>query len=396
MTNTIFSTPKVYCDNAATTKVAPEVLEAILPYFTQFYGNPSSTHYLGKQAAQAIEVARKQVAFLLNASPNEIFFTSGATEANNLALSGSIEYYGVKHVISSHLEHSAVAKCLEYHQNKGTIEINYVKHDEYGRLDYKHLAELLRKNPRSLVSLMHANNEIGNVYDLEEISKLAKKYESIFHTDTVQTVGKKIIDLQKQPIAFLVGSAHKFHGIKGVGFIYVNKNLKINPIIFGGAQEKGLRSGTENVAGIVGLGKALSLAYEDLESTDRHLKRLKSQFINSLRQAIPEISFNGESESLKNSLLNIVNVSFPALKNNVSWIKMLETWGIAVSAGSACSSAHGSRVLHFLNRNLDRENVRFSFSKYNTLQEIDYIVDKLKKLYHSNISSGFQEITLAN
>lgn len=372
---------EIYCDSAATTTIDPEVIEAILPYLTTNFGNPSSSHWAGRKVREMIENSRSIIAKLLSVTPEEIFFLSGATEANNLAISESIREYGLTHAITSKIEHKAVLQPLLKHEREGDIEISYVKLDGKGNVDLQHLENLLDANPQSLISLMHANNEIGNITDIEAISKLAKKYNAVFHTDTTQTIGKVRFDLVEYPVDFLVGSAHKFHGPKGVGFIYINKKHSLKARILGGGQEKGQRGGTENVIGIVGLAKALEIAYRDFDIVHEKTAALKQRLIAQLENSgIPNIGFNGESKSSTKSLSSVVNISFPCLQSG-SLVNSLDTFGIAVSGGSACSGNGGSHVISAIKHEADKENVRFSFSKFNTIQEIDQIVNTISRIY---------------
>lgn len=376
---------EIYCDNAATTAIDPEVAQAMLPFLTTHYGNPSSGHQAGRKVKLAIDQARATIAGIIGASPDEIFFTSGATEANNLALSGTIMTYEISHVITSKIEHKAVLQTLAKHEKEGDIEISFVKLDERGNIDLYHLENLLRANPRTLISLMHGNNEIGNITDIHAISRLSQRYDAIFHTDTTQTIGKLRFDLRQMNIDFLVGSAHKFHGPKGAGFIYINKNQRIKAQILGGGQERGQRGGTENVIGIAGLAKALEIANRDLTANQNKISKLKQYFISKLSIAgIPDICYNGESKSAENSIAGILNVSFPCLSQG-SIVKKLDQQGIFVSGGSACSNltTAGSHVLNAIPCEKDKENVRFSFGKFNTFEEIDHIIRSISRIYHS-------------
>jgi len=387
---------EIYCDSAATTAIDPEVIEAILPYLTTNFGNPSSSHWAGRKVKEVIDASRQTIAKLLGVTPEEIFFVSGATEANNLALSESIREYGLSHVITSKIEHKAVLEPLLRHEREGDIEISYVKLDKKGNVDMEHLERLLDANPQSLISLMHGNNEIGNLTDIEAISRLAKKYNAAFHTDTTQTIGKVQLNLAEFPVDFLVGSAHKFHGPKGVGFIYINKRHKLKPRILGGAQEKGQRGGTENVIGIVGLAKALEIAYRDFDIIREKTSGLKQYLISQLEKSgIGNISFNGESGSSDKSLAAIVNISFPCLESG-SLVNSLDQFGIAVSGGSACSNLGngGSHVLRAIQTETDKENVRFSFGKFNTEEEVDQIVKTIVKIYQAD-RSNLSEMSVA-
>jgi cysteine desulfurase len=372
----------VYFDNAATTPLDPEVLEAMLPFLSQHYGNPSSLHGPGRQVRAAIENARKTVAHLLNAAPAEITFTSGGTEADNYAAFGSIRTLGLKHAITSLLEHHAVLHPLQAMAKKGEIELHYLRHDEDGKLDLGHLEELLAAQSRTFVSLMHANNEIGNLNDIEAIGEICSRYDAIFHTDTVQTMGH-YHNVQQLKNHFLVGSAHKFHGPKGVGFLYTRSGLQVSPLIHGGSQERNVRSGTENVYGIVGLAKALEIALRDLAAHQAHVQALKSRFVEKLRAEIEDVQFNGLSEFADQSLYTVLSVSLPPSAISEMLLFNLDISKVAASGGSACTSGAqaGSHVLDALGCDPDRATVRFSMSKMNTEAEVDYAVAALAKLY---------------
>lgn len=371
----------IYLDNAATTAIDHEVFETMLPYLKSLYGNPSSLHAQGRQAKEAVEQARQSVAILLNVSPWEIIFTSGATEANNLALSGTIQAGNIRHVISSRIEHPSVLNCLKQHAKVGTIRLNYVKLNEKGHPELNHLEHLLRENSRSLISLMHANNEVGNLNNLRQISNLAQRYDAIFHSDTVQTIGAYAYDLKALPLDFLVGSAHKFHGPKGIGFLYINKRMKPNVLLYGGSQERNLRAGTENVSGIVGLAKALEITRRDHQETHAKIKSLKCSLIDGLQELFPAVAFNGDSASADCSLYSTVNVSLPKAEKDDSLLAWLDAHGIAASGGSACSSHGNSHVLKELSVNGTRENIRFSFSKFNTEADVKCLLEKLGQYY---------------
>ncbi|MGF7217729.1 cysteine desulfurase [Spirosoma lacussanchae] len=375
----------VYLDNAATTRLDPEVLDAMLPLMTEQFGNPSSIHNHGRQVRTAIEKARKSVASLLNTSPAEIFFTSGGTEADNTAIRSSLETFGITHAITSPVEHHAVLHTLEHLQKQGQVRLSLVNVDDRGHIDLEHLEKLLRSFPRSFVSLMHGNNEIGNLLDLDQVGRLCRQYDAIFHSDTVQTMGHFRHDLQTLPVDFIVGAGHKFHGPKGVGFLYVNaERAKIHPFIYGGAQERNMRGGTENVYGIVGLAKALEIAYRDMDAHRQHITALKQRMIEQLIEKMPDVRFNGDSANVDGSLYTVLNVSLPASDMSDMLLFNLDIAKISASGGSACSSgsAIGSHVLAAL-PGLDSERgyVRFSFGKYNTAAEIDYTVDTLVGLY---------------
>jgi cysteine desulfurase len=373
----------VYLDNAASTPLDKEVLDAMMPYMLGHYGNPSSIHAHGRDARTAIEKSRKTVASLLNTSPSEIFFTSSGTEADNTALHGHIKSFGIKHVISSPLEHHAVLHCLEDLEKSGIIKVSYLQPDAKGNFSMAELDDLLQKNPGSLVSLMHANNELGNINDIEEIGRLCNLHKAIFHSDTVQAIGHLPFDLQKLKINYIVGSAHKFHGPKGVGFLYANSLHKISPLIFGGAQERNMRGGTENISGIVGLAKSMEIAYRDLEKDHKYIQGLKDSMTAKLKESISDLSFNGESENSEKSLYTILNVSLPKSDDNDMLLFKLDISGISVSGGSACASGTdvGSHVLRSIKASEERGHVRLSFSKYNTMQEVDYVAEKISSLY---------------
>lgn len=374
---------RVYLDNAATTPLDPAVFEVMAPMLLENFGNPSSIHSHGREVKNIIEKARKIVAGLLNAAPAEIFFTSGGTEADNTAIINTIEAYGLKHAITSPIEHHAVLHTLEHLAKIGIIELSILKLDAQGHIDLQHLEELLSTKPRSLVSLMHGNNEIGNLIDLQQVSEICNAHQAFFHSDTVQTMGHYKHDLQTLPHThFVVGAGHKFHGPKGVGFLYVNPKVKISPFIHGGAQERNRRGGTENVYGIVGIAKALELAYTQMDAHRSHVESLKSRMIEKLKLGIPDVAFNGDSENLAKSLYTVLNVSLPTSGDNDMLLFNLDIHKISASGGSACSSGSevGSHVLNALKVAPNRGNVRFSFSKYNTPEEIDYVVEKVAGL----------------
>jgi cysteine desulfurase len=378
----------VYLDNAATTALDPEVLETMLPMLRNQFGNPSSIHSHGRQVRSLLEKARKTVASLLNTSPAEIFFTSGGTEADNTAIVSSIETFGLTHAITSPLEHHAVLHTLEYLARTSKVKLSMVQIDERGHIDQNHLQELLQKNPRSLVSLMHGNNEIGNLIDLQAIGTLCREHDAVFHSDTVQTMGHFRHDLQTLPVDFIVGAAHKFHGPKGVGFLYMNANRKIQPMMHGGSQERNMRGGTENVYGIVGLSKALEIAYRDMDSHRIHITALKQRMIDFLTEKLPGVLFNGDSANVQGSLYTVLNVSLPPSDLNDMLLFSLDIARISASGGSACSSGSnvGSHVLAAL-PSLDPERgyVRFSFGKYNTTDDVDYAVETLVGLYEKEL-----------
>jgi cysteine desulfurase len=377
---------KVYLDNAATTPLDKEVIDAMLPVMQEHFGNPSSIHAWGRQTRAALEQARKTVARLMNCSPSEIFFTSGGTEADNMAIRCSIEGMGLKHAITSPIEHHAVLHTLEAMAERGTIKLSIVNLTKDGDVDVAHLEELLKHNDRSFVSLMHANNEIGNLLPLKKVAEICRKHNAVFHSDTVQTVGHYAIDLKDIPVHFVNCGAHKFHGPKGVGFIYVSSDIQIAPLIFGGAQERNMRGGTENVYGIVGLAKALEIAYRDIDEHQQYVQELKTYMIAQLEKHLPGVSFNGDAKG--NSLYTVLNVCLPPTENAEMLVFNLDINGIAASAGSACSSGSnvGSHVLRAIGTDMNRPSVRFSFSKYNTKEEIDYTVSKLREMFPATVA----------
>lgn len=377
---------KVYLDNAATTPIDKEVLAAMIPVMENHFGNPSSIHGFGRQTRAAIEQARKTIAKILNASPAEIFFTSGGTEADNMAIIGSVRDLGIKHAITSKIEHHAVLHTLEALEKEGAIKLSFVNLTAKGHIDLKHLELLLQENERSLVSLMHANNEIGNLLPLKEVGEICSSYNALFHSDTVQTMGHYAFDLQDIKVHFVTCAAHKFHGPKGIGFLYVNHAIKINPIIHGGSQERNMRGGTENVYGIIGLAKALAIANRDLKEHQEYISGLKEYMMNKLESEIPGVEFNGDCKN--QCLYTVLNVMFPETENAEMLLFNLDIAGIAASGGSACTSGsnQGSHVLRGINCNLSRPSIRFSFSKLNTKEEIDYTVEKLKEFVLAKVA----------
>ncbi|WPP48144.1 cysteine desulfurase family protein [Catalinimonas niigatensis] len=375
---------QVYLDNAATTPLTPEVFEAMKPYMLEFYGNPSSTHAHGRATRSAIEKARKGVADLLHASPSEIFFTSGGTEADNTAIKCAIESLDIRSAITSPLEHHAVLHALQALAAKKQIKLNYVHTDSKGNIDYDHLKALLDGNERSFVSIMQGNNEIGNLNDIGLISEICAFHDAIFHSDTVQTLAHYPHNLSKLKIHSIIGSAHKFHGPKGAGLLYIKKGHQIAPFIHGGSQERNMRGGTENLYGIIGLAKALEIAYEGMNEHRKHILALKQRMIKGLKERVPGITFNGESGNMDKSLYTVLNVSLPPSTDADMLLFNLDLHKISVSGGSACSSGSqlGSHVLQALSADPERGAIRFSFSKYNTLEEIHYVVDKLANMYN--------------
>jgi cysteine desulfurase len=379
---------RIYLDNAATTPLDPTVIAEMVDVMNTSYGNPSSIHAQGREVRTLIERARKAVSSTLNATPAEIFFTSGGTEADNTAIRCGIAAFNIKHAITSKIEHHAVEHTLKMMLKDGIIDkLSFVNVDEKGNVDYNHLEELLQNNERSFVSLMHANNELGTLTDIERVGEICEKYNAIYHCDTVQTMGHYKHDVRKLKAHFIVCAAHKLHGPKGVGFLFVNHSIKISPMIFGGAQERNMRGGTENVYGIVGLSKALEIAYSEMESHQAHIQGLKDYMKDLLIKEIPDLFFNGETDADK-SLYTVLNVSFPAMDMSDMLLFNLDINGISASGGSACSSGSniGSHVLTGIGADPNRPSVRFSFSKYNTKEEIDFVVEKVKQIVEQNVT----------
>lgn len=373
---------RVYLDNAATTPIVNEVVEAMIPVLREQFGNPSSIHATGRAVRSIIEGARKSVAKALNVTPGEIFFTSGGTEADNTAILGAVDDLGVKHIITSPIEHHAVLHTVEELAKQGRVKLSLVQLKANGDVDLTHLESLLAANTNTLVTLMHANNEVGNLLPLQEVGDLCEKYNAYFHSDTVQTMGHFPFDLQQLKVHFLVCGAHKFHGPKGVGFLFVRSGVKIHPLIHGGSQERNMRGGTENVYGIVGLAKALELANTDQEEHKKHVLGLKNYFKEELVKSVPGVEFNGSSGE-ENSLYTVLSVRFPKNDNAEMMLFNLDIQGISCSGGSACTSGsnQGSHVLTALGVDPDRPSVRFSFSRLNTKADIDFALDKIKAMF---------------
>jgi len=372
---------RIYLDNAATTPLDPKVLEAMMPYMTDFFGNPSSSHSFGRKTKTAIENSRRTIAKALNCSPSEIFFTSGGTEADNLAMHSAVYDQGCKHIITSLIEHSAVIKTAQAYAEKDLAKLSIVNLLPNGHIDLAHLEQLLASNEKSFVTLMHGNNEIANLLPLDKVGELCAQYGAIFHSDTVQTMGHYKFDLNALKVHFVNAAAHKFHGPKGVGFIYINKSLKVNGTITGGGQERGLRGGTENLYGIVGMGKAIELAYADVEEHQNHVSELKQYMKRRLEQELPGVVFNGDSAS-ENSLYTVLNGTFPPTNNFDMMLFLLDLEGVACSGGSACSSGatKGSHVLDAIGALKEgRASLRF------TKDEIDYALSKLRELCLSEV-----------
>ena len=376
---------KVYFDNAATTPMRKEVIESISSVMEECYGNPSSSHAFGRTAKTYIETARKAIANLLNAMPQEIIFTSGGTESDNMILNCAVKDLKVTTLISSSIEHHAVLHALEALQKTHKINIAYVKVDNKGTIDLNHLEQLLQKDDsKKLVSLMHVNNEIGNILDLKKVGNMCHKYEALFHTDAVQGIGHFEFDLEELPIDFLSSAAHKFHGPKGIGFSFIRKNSGLEPFIHGGAQERGLRAGTESVHNIVGMYKALQIAYQNLKKEKKLIASIKEHFKSSLLNIFPEVKFNGCSGENSISTYTLINVAFPISQEKASLLDFhLDLKGIACSKGSACQSGStsGSHVLNTIQSDEIKSwpSLRFSFSIFNTKEEVDYVMNVLEE-----------------
>lgn len=378
----------VYLDNAATTALRPEVIERMTNVLQNHYGNASSTHSFGRSSKALLEQCRKNIAAYFKVSASEIVFTSGGTEADNLALRSAVRDLGVTEIITSKIEHHAVLHTVEQLRKEYHVTLKYVDLDDCGHIDYTHLEQLLADSKKAIVSLMHINNEIGNILDLKRVAELCKSKNALFHADSVQSIGHYNIDLKEIPIDFLAASAHKFHGPKGIGFCFVRKESGLKPLIFGGEQERGYRAGTESIHNIVGMDEALKLAFNNLDAERDYVLGLKTYFINQLKLHLPEASFNGSCENLNQSTFTLVNVCLPIAPEKAAMLQFqLDLKGIACSKGSACQSG-SSQQSHVLTEILDHErlkrpSVRFSFSIFNTTQELDYVVSVLKDFVNS-------------
>ncbi len=375
-----------YFDNAATTRVRDEVAEKIVDVLKNNYGNPSSTHSYGRPSKSLIELSRKEIAAHLNVSASEIIFTSGGTEADNLILRSAARDLKIRHFISSKIEHHAVTHTLDELEKDYNVKVSFVNLNENGEVDYKNLNELLANSKdRCMVSLMHINNEIGNMLDLEKVSNICLEHKALFHSDTVQSVGHYNIDLSKTKVDFIVASAHKFHGPKGIGFAYINKSSQLRPLIFGGMQERGYRAGTESVHNIVGMSEALNISMEKLEEEKKYISELKSYFIKKLKSSINDVEFNGLSGDMNKSTYTLLNVQFPIEQSKAEmFLFKLDLKGIACSKGSACQSGSdvGSHVLNEVlsSEELNKVSIRFSLSIYNKKEDIDIAVNEIVDL----------------
>jgi cysteine desulfurase len=376
----------VYLDNAATTPVAPEVIEAMIPVLYNSFGNPSSTHAFGRQAKALLENARRNIAQVLNCAPSELIFTSGGTEADNMALHAAVTQLGVRRIITSAIEHHAVGHAAEALKAHESTEVVNLSLDAKGNINLQELELLLQDQIPTIVALMHANNEIATLLPLATVAQLCRQYGAYFLSDTVQTMGHYHFDLAALDIDFVTCAAHKFHGPKGVGFLYVNKKTRVNPLIHGGSQERGLRGGTENIPGVVGLAKAVELAYTDLEAHQAYVWGLKNYMISRLQTLFPDVLFHGET-SYEKALYTVLNVCLPATSKAGLLLFTLDLKGVAVSGGSACTSGatKGSHVLEGIGADLSRPNARFSFSRFTTKEEIDYALQQLEEVYQKNL-----------
>lgn len=371
---------RIYFDNAATTPLSREVLDAMLPYMTTQFGNPSAIYSYGRESRLAIENARKKVAQCLGAHPGEIFFTSGGTESNNTAILSSIRDLECRHIITSRIEHHAVLHTVE-HYGCGEVSFSFVELLPDGHVDLGDLErQLAAQETRCLVTLMHANNEIGNILDIQTVGEICKKYNAIFHSDCVQTVGHYPLNLRNLGVHFISGAGHKFHGPKGCGILYVNDNVHVKPFIFGGGQERNMRAGTENLYGIVGFARALEIAMENYEQDSAYIRNLKIYMMERLREAIPSVTFHGDPRG--KGLYTVLSAAFPKTEKSEMILFSLDMQHICVSGGSACSSGAdaGSHVIKAINNNPNLVTVRFSFSKYNTREEVDHVVSTLSGL----------------
>ena len=377
------SNKRVFLDNASTTPIAPEIIDMMSEMMKSHFANPSSVHSYGRESKIVVEGARKKIAELLNTSPGSIFFTSGGTEADNMAIKCAIHDHKITHAITSKLSHHAVLFPLEDLEKEGLIKLSYVDIDKDGVISISHLKELLESNPRTFVSIMHANNEIGTIQDIKVIGELCKEYNAIFHSDTVQTMAHFPFDMKKLNVDFMAASAHKFHGPKGVGFVYISENIRIKPLLRGGGQERNMRAGTENVYGIAALAMAMEMAYENLEEETDYIKGLKIYMMEKLQTELEDVQFYGKCTDMDNSLYTVLSCHFPETDIAEMLLFNLDILGVACSGGSACASggSKGSHVLTQIVPESKRPGIRFSFSKYNTKEDIDFTIDKLKELF---------------
>lgn len=372
---------RIYLDNAATTSLDPKVLETMMPYLSEKFGNPSSIYSYGRETRMAIENARKTVAKILNAHPSELFFTSGGTESSNTAIQSSVRDLGCTRIITSPIEHHAVSHTVDHLSNMGMVKVTHVKLLPNGHIDMEDLKFLLASSSeKTLVTLMHANNEIGNMLDIQAVGELCRLNNAIFHSDTVQTVGHYPFDLRNTFVHFITGAAHKFHGPKGVGLLYINENVRIKPFVHGGGQERNMRAGTENIYGIVGFAKALEIATSNHESDKAYIGHLKHYMHQQLVSHVEGVGFNGDV--FGESLYTVLSASFPKTEKSEMILLNMDINNICVSGGSACTSGadQGSHVIRAISTDPSRVTVRFSFCKHNTVEEIDAVVEQLKTL----------------
>ena len=377
------SNKRVFLDNASTTPISPEIIDMMSEMMKSHFANPSSVHSYGRESKIVVEGSRKKIAELLNTSPGSIFFTSGGTEADNMAIKCAIHDHKITHAITSRLSHHAVLFPLEDLEKEGLIKLSYVDIDKDGVICISHLKELLESNPRTFVSIMHANNEIGTIQDIKLIGNLCKEHNAIFHSDTVQTMAHFPFDMQKLNVDFMAASAHKFHGPKGVGFVYISENIQIKPLLRGGGQERNMRAGTENIYGIAALAMAMEMAYENLEEETDYIKGLKIYMMEKLQTELEDVQFYGKCTDMDNSLYTVLSCHFPETDIAEMLLFNLDILGVACSGGSACASggSKGSHVLSQIVPESKRPGIRFSFSKYNTKEDIDFTIDKLKELF---------------
>jgi len=381
---------RIFLDNAATTPMAPEIIDMISDMMKTHFANPSSAHSFGRESKIVVENARKTIAKLLNTAPGTIFFTSGGTEADNMAIKCGIHDHKITHAITSKLSHHAVLYPLEDLEKEGIIKLSYVNIDKNGVVDLNHLEELLKNNPRTFVSIMHANNEIGTMQDIRSIGDICKQYNAIFHSDTVQTIAHFPFDMKELNVDFMAASAHKFHGPKGVGFVFISEDIQINPLLRGGGQERNMRAGTENIYGIAALAMAMEMAYENLEEEIKYIKGIKKHMIEKLQTELDDVQFYGTCLDLDNSLYTVLSCHFPETDIAEMLLFNLDILGVACSGGSACASggSKGSHVLSALTPDSKRPGIRFSFSKYTTKEDVDFAIQKLKELFAQSLESA--------
>lgn len=373
---------KAYLDNASTTALRPEVITEITQVLSENYGNPSSTHSFGRTAKVLVETSRKTIARLIGAEAREIIFTSGGTEANNWIIRSAVKDLGIKRIISSRVEHHSVLNTVQETGQEFAIKVDYINLLPDGSADLNHLVTLLSSGEPTLVSLIHVNNETGTVLNLEKVGRICKQHNALFHTDTVQSVGKMPFAFSELPVDFATASAHKFHGPKGIGFAFVRKNTPLKPMVYGGEQEKGLRAGTEAIHQIAGMAKAFELSYQNLEGDKNHIIALKAYLLEELHNYFPGFKINGDSTEL---FYNIINIMLPLPEEKTGMILFhLDMQGVAVSRGSACQSGSikPSHVLREIlsDDEIGKPSLRISFSHYNTKEDIDLLITALSSI----------------